>query len=76
MYCPQHKSDLIFPYPFRHFDICTEPFSTSSETFNSFSSHFPHMALTDIPHLLHSQVAIINSQILSHIKIVIFKLKL
>ncbi len=50
----QHKGDLIFPCPFGHFDICTEPFSTSSVSFNNFSSHFPHVALTDIPHLLHS----------------------
>ena len=54
MSSPKHKGDLIFPCPFGHFDICTEPFSIFSVSFNSFASHFPHVALTDIPHLLHS----------------------
>ena len=54
MCCPQHKGDLIFPSLSGHFDICTEPFSISSLSFNSFLPHFLHMGLTDILHLIHS----------------------
>ncbi len=50
MSCPEHRGDLIFTCAFGHFDICTEPFSTSSVSFNNISSHFTHVALTDIPH--------------------------
>jgi len=57
--CPQHIGDLIFPWPFGHFEICTSLLSSNFKlSLTSGSSHFAHVALTAIPHFEHSYVAI------------------
>ena len=54
MSAPQHRGDFIFPCPFGHFEICTSlPSSNSSMSLTNGALHFPQVALTDIPHLLH-----------------------
>ncbi len=55
MSCPQHIGDLILPWPFGHLEICTAfPSGNSSESFSSAASQWPQVALTLMPHLLHS----------------------
>ena len=52
---PQHMGDLILPWPFGHFDTCTEePSSRWMVSLTSGASQAPHVALTDIPHTAHS----------------------
>ena len=56
---PQHSGDLILPWPFGHLDTCTWlPSSSVRLSFTSGASHLPQVALTLIPHLSHSYVAI------------------
>lgn len=55
---PQHIGDLILPWPFGHFETCTDlPSSSFRVSFSRGAPHLPHVALTLIPHLLHSYVA-------------------
>ena len=55
MSLPQHIGDLIFPWPFGHFEIWTElPSSSLRESSVSGSSHLAQVAFTAIPQLLHS----------------------
>jgi hypothetical protein len=47
--------DLIFPWPFGHFETCTfDPSSFVMLSLTSGASHFPQVALTLIPHFEHS----------------------
>jgi hypothetical protein len=55
MSCPQHNGDLIFPWPFGHFEICTSfPSSSFKVSLTSGASHFPQVAFTLIPQIAHS----------------------
>ena len=57
--CPQHNGDFIFPCPFGHFETWTSvPSSSVSMSFTKGASHLAQVALTAMPHLLHSYVAI------------------
>ena len=48
----QHIGDLIFPWPFGHFEIWTElPSSSLSESSLRGSSHLAQVAFTPIPQL-------------------------
>jgi hypothetical protein len=55
MSSPQHIGDFILPWPFGHFEICTaEPSSRLIESFSSGASQWAQVALTLMPHFLHS----------------------
>jgi hypothetical protein len=51
--------DLILPWPFGHFEICTSvPSSIFNVSSTSGASHVAQVALTAMPHFEHLYVAI------------------